>query len=142
MKQIITWISRLLIVATVTTGPAQAQTSEAKVVAYMKTRGWEPTSENRFAYLSEGSATTWRCRKFYAGVEYAIVAFSQDGDVTDMDVDVRHCDGRHFDSDNDVDDWGIVVFTGGGGTMDYRMKNYSSDTPDGESRCQYIIFCR
>jgi hypothetical protein len=114
-----------------------------KVVRDMKAKGWTQTADNRVAKLKEGGYTTWWNRSFYAALEYAVVAFSDDQDVEDVDVEVRDLDDDLIAKDDDVDPRAMATFTlKKERTLKIKMTNYASSTPDYASSCRYLIFYR
>jgi len=114
---------------------------QARVEKFMKDKGWTQTDVNRWADLKEGGYTSWWSRHFYSALEYAVIAFSDDPDVEDVDVEVRDMDGDIIAEDKDSDDWGIATFTlDEAQSLKIKMTNYSSKTPSYASRCRYLIF--
>lgn len=137
MKKII--LTCMIVLAGLT---AFSQSKEqTRVEKFMKERGWTQTDVNRWADLKQGGYTTWWNRSFYAALEYAVIAFSDDPDVEDVDVEVRDLDDNKIAADNDTDDWGIATFKlDEGQTLKIRMTNYKSETPTYASRCRFMIF--
>jgi hypothetical protein len=73
--------------------PINAQVNiRAEILAILRSKGYDDISEERYAYLKEGEdAQHWRT--FYAGVSYAIVAYTEDAGVRDIDVYLYDTDG-------------------------------------------------
>lgn len=112
-----------------------------RVVKLMTKKGWTQTDVNRWADLKEGGYTSWWSRHFYSSLEYAVVAFSDDPDVDDIDVEVRDMNDKRIAIDDDVDDVAIVTFDlDKAQNLKIKMTNYSSETPSYASRCRYLIF--
>ena len=120
---------------------AQHSAEYYKVTKFMKDRGWTLSADNRTANLKEGGYTTWWNRHYYANLEYAVVAFSDDPDVEDVDVEVRDLDGDLIAKDDDEESWAIARFQlDYAQTLKVKMTNYSSQTPNYASSCRYLIF--
>lgn len=112
-----------------------------RVVKMMKNKGWTQTDVNRWADLKEGGYTSWWSRHFYSSLEYAVVAFSDDSDVEDVDVEVRDMDDDLIAKDDDEEAIAIARFTlDEAQSLKIKMTNYSSETPSYASRCRYLIF--
>lgn len=121
----------------------KAQTTIREVTSYMKSSGDWIASDTKYANLVEDQQTTWWYRTFVHGYEYKIVAFSEDADVSDMELEVQYSDGTSFSYD--VSEWATVYIrplTKAGVRMRIRMKNYLSDDPDYASKCNFIVFLR
>src|SRR5688500_9463536 len=138
MKKIFsTWgriiIPLLLILASQT---VTAQTRISDVTSYMRNYGSWTSSETRSANLVEDQQTTWWYRTFVYGYEYKIVAYSEDGDVSDMELEVEYADGTTFSYD--IDEWATIYIrplTRSGVRLRIRMGNYLSVDPDFASKC-------
>src|SRR5690242_5175532 len=76
-----------------------------RVVAYMKSEGYTQTADNRWADIKVGGYTSWWSRSYYANLKYAVVAFSDDPDVYDVDVEVRDVTDALVAEDNSKDRW-------------------------------------
>src|SRR5689334_16011655 len=84
--------------------------------------------------------TVYYWKTFSANTTYAIYGFSEDNDVKDLDIEVQNDDGTTYVRDSKTDNEPVVVFTPSyTRTMKVIMKNYRSDTPDYESRCEFFI---
>lgn len=128
---------------TITNAFGQNSSEYYRVTKYMKDRGWALTPDNRWANLKESGYTSWWSRYFSSALEYAVVAFSDDPDVLDVDVEVTDLYGNEVSSDNDEDEWAIATFyLSYSRDLRIRMTNYSSLTPYYASRCRYLIFYR
>lgn len=129
----------ITIMAVAASGQNSAQYD--KVVKMMKNKGWTQTDVNRWADLKEGGYTSWWSRHFYSSLEYAVVAFSDDPDVDDVDVEVRDMDDKRIAIDDDNSNIGMARFTlDKAQSLKIKMTNYSSETPSYASRCRYLIF--
>lgn len=144
MKKIFKLLSIAIIFSLIIAGSNQSfgQYSESVVTSNMGSMGWK-LSNNRYAFLKEGVSTDWWSATFYSGTEYAVVAFSNDEDVEDMDVEVQYPGGGTYAKDKDTDDFAMVTFSPAvDRTLKIRMTNYASDTPDFASECHYLVFYR
>jgi hypothetical protein len=109
----------------------------------MRSSGNWISSETRSANLEEDQQTTWWYRTFSYGYEYKIVAYSEDVDVSDMQLEVEYSDGTFFSYD--IDEWATVYIrplTRAGVRMRIRMTNYLSDDPEYSSRCHFTVFLK
>jgi hypothetical protein len=118
-----------------------AQTTVSRVTSDMRYDDWT-AADKKYAYLQEDEQTAWWYRYFTLGYEYKIMAFSEDGDVIDVKLEVEYADGRSFDYD--IDDLASVYVKPltTGVRMRIRMSNYLSDDPDYASKCHFIVFLR
>jgi hypothetical protein len=92
-----------------------------------------------YGYIAQGE-TVYYYKTFYANTTYAIYGFSEDDNVNDLDIQVQYSDGTTYMNDSGSDNEPIVVFTPSyTRTMKVVLKNYSSDTPYNESRCEFLI---
>ncbi|TKK65972.1 hypothetical protein FC093_18385 [Ilyomonas limi] len=92
-----------------------------------------------YGYIAQGE-TVYYYKTFYANTTYAIYGFSEDENVNDLDIEVQYSDGTTYMNDSGSDDEPVVVFTPSyTRTMKVVLKNYSSYTPDDESRCEFLI---
>jgi len=129
-----------LIIITLT-GFGQNSKEYDRVVAYMKSEGYTQTADNRWADIKKGGYTTWWERSYYANLTYAVVAFSDDPDVYDIDVEVRDQNDALVAEDKSKDRWATATFTlNVGATLKIKMTNEGSNNPDNLSRCRYLIF--
>ncbi len=77
---------------------------------------------------------------FDAGVQYDIVALSEDMDVTDVDIEILTPDGYEYDKDTSTDRFAEVNFTPSyTRTLTIKVKNYSSNTPNYGSKVYFMI---
>jgi len=84
--------------------------------------------------------TVYYWKTFSANTTYAIYGFSEDDNVSDLDIEVQYDDGTTYTSDNGSNDEPVVVFRPSyTRTMKVILKNYRSDTPYDESRCEFMI---
>lgn len=130
------FIPLLLILASTT---VIAQSTISEVTSYMKILGWTK-GDARYANLKEDGNTSWWYRNFHYGYEYKIIAFSEDEDVIDMELEVQYADGRAFDYN--IDEWASVYVTPLSDvvSMRIRMQNFSSLTPYYASRCNFVVY--
>lgn len=92
-----------------------------------------------YGNIAQGE-TVYYWKTFYANTTYAIYGFSEDDNINDLDIEVQYDDGTTYMNDNGSDDEPVVVFTPSyTRTMKVILKNYSSDTPYDESRCDFLI---
>jgi len=112
------------------------------LISGMRDEGWE-LSENRTADLREGMSTTWYYRTFNTGLEYKVIALSEDDDVTDIDLVICYSDGQPYKSSVDESEIAEVSFQPAKDRyLKIKMTNYASDTPYYRSQCNYLIFYR
>lgn len=92
----------------------------------------------------EQGETGYAYRKFESDVSYRIVAFSDDADVTDVDLYVYDDDGELYKKDDDSEDIAIVEFKPWSGTREFKVvvKNVKSSTPNDESYVYFLIGCK
>lgn len=96
-------------------------------------------SKDIYGDIAQGE-TVYYWKTFYANNTYAIYGFSEDDNVNDLDLEVQYDDGTTYVSDSKSDALPVVVFTPGyTRTMKVILKNYDSDTPYDESRCEFFI---
>ena len=119
----------------------QAQTKVSQVTSDMRYDDWT-AGDKRYAYLEEDEQTTWWYRNFTLGYEYKIVAFSEDGDVLDVKLEVEYADGRYFDYDIDERASVYIKPITTGVRMRIRITNYLSNDPGYASKCHFIVFMR
>lgn len=100
--------------------------------------GWNIGNE-QYADLSQGKSA-YTIMNFTSGSHYAIIACSNDVDVTDVDVYVYLSDGTLFTKDTDSSALAIVDFNcTWSQQVKIVIKNYSSNTPNYSSRIRYFI---
>ena len=120
-----------------------AQTTLSQVKSIMRDRGWIATADSRYAYLKEGESTTDWYRIFYSTLEYAIVAYSDDEDVLDIDLQLNDAYGEAYIKDDEFDEFSILQFTPAYTiSLGIKMTNYSSIEKYLTSKCNYTIFYR
>ncbi|MVN23276.1 hypothetical protein [Mucilaginibacter arboris] len=138
---IISIISMVLLMVTLPQSKVFAIIKEADLIAEMKYQGWT-VSSNRFVDLKEGESCSWWYKSFFSNHEYKIVAFSEDDDVTDIDIEVQYTDGTSYRKDDDNDDLAVVQFNCyTTKVLGVRITNYASDSYYA-SRCKFIVFYR
>ncbi len=144
MKNVFNTICGLfLIVLLAAARPASAQHTESDVKSLMAIDDWTFAGDSRYAYLKEGGSTSWWYRTFRSDREYAVVAFSEDGDVDDVDLEIQTGSGYAFKRDVLIDALPIVTFSVGyDRQLRIKMTNYSSSTPNYASKCYFMIFYR
>jgi len=127
--------SALLIVASMA---ATAQTNYDTYKQTLIDNGYT-IADDKYCDLSEGQ-TCKAFHTFYHGNDYKVVAFSNDGDVTDIDVYLYDADGDVVDKDADATDLAVVNFSPTK-TGEYKIiwKNYASNSPKTESRVRCFV---
>lgn len=92
----------------------------------------------------EQGETGFAWRTFESDVSYRVVGFSDDADVTDVDLYLYDDDGELYKKDDDNEDIAIVEFQPWSSTrkMKVVIKNVSSRTPNDESYCYFLIGCK
>ncbi|PVD54274.1 hypothetical protein DC498_02530 [Terrimonas sp.] len=122
---------------------ANAQLTSSKVASIMENYGWTKKADTRYAYLKESESTTPVTYTFYYGLEYAIVAYSDDTDVQDIDIQVCYPSGNVYLQDNEFDDISILKFVPPYDmNRGVKITNYSSLEKHFTSKCNFIIFYR
>jgi hypothetical protein len=118
-----------------------AQTRYELLLQMLRSAGYSISTE-QYADLQQGEAAV-HTKSFVAGIEYAIVACSNDGDVTDLDIFVETPSGIVLYKDDDTSNLAIVRFSVSY-TRDLvvRIKNYASRTPYYASRCRFVVAYR
>lgn len=134
----------LLVAAILFATGASAQGSSARydqVVELIKSKGYSLSVNQGDGYvdLKQGEVGyVWK--EFYAGDDYMIVAFSDDGDVKDMDLFIEDEDGDVITKDDDASSVAAVTYTPSKNRkLKVRYKNTRSGTPNYESRCRLLI---
>lgn len=121
-----------------TAAAVKAQSKHDVVVATLKLMGYSIGQEWNCP-LKEGQYFT-KTFKFDEGVNFDIVALSEDGDVRDVDMEILSPYGTPLLKDTRSDNYAEVNFT-----PDYtrsltiKVKNYSSDAPNYASTVYFIV---
>lgn len=112
--------------------------SYARVLTMLKANGYT-ISQEKYSTLEEGESA-YGYKEFFAGNDYKIVAISNDANVTDIDLFVYDEDESDYTSDTKASEVAIVNFHPlSTREMRIEIKNVSSDTPDDESTCRYVV---
>ena len=113
--------------------------SIAELKSYLASEGYSVSTE-QYADLAQGS-TAGHSKSFYSGNKYVIVAISEDGDVTDIDIYLYRADGSEYSKDASSSKVAILEFEPTfSREMRVVIKNYASNTPYYKSRCKFLIF--
>jgi hypothetical protein len=127
----------------VATNAINAQSRISEVKSYMRTNGDWISSDSKYANLVEDQNTNWWYRTFAHGYEYKIVAFCEDGEINDMELEVQYSNGTSFSYDiGQLATIYIRPISKSGSKMRVRMRNFLSDDPDYASKCHFIVFFR
>ena len=95
--------------------------------------------ENQYGLLAAGE-TASLYRTFYPDRTYKVVAFSDDEDVTDVDVCAYNSDGTEYLKDADASSLASIVFTPYAARyLQIVWKNYATNTPRYKSTVYLII---
>jgi len=79
-------------------------------------------------------------KTFYAGLTYGILAFSDDGDVQDVDIYTYYSDGTLFMKDTSNANYAALDFVCySNTTLKIVIKNYKTNTPDYPSVCRFFV---
>lgn len=128
----------MLIIASIT---IYSQSNYEQYKTIYRSYGWYIGNE-QYADLVQGSAA-YTYMNFYSGYQYAIVACSNDNDVTDVDSFVYLSDGSLFMKDNDASRISIISFNcTWSQQVKIVIKNYASRTTNYASRIRYFIAYR
>jgi len=134
-------MKKILIACALMVTANQAATAQTNYETYKKTledQGYT-IAEDKYCDLSEGQ-TCKTTHTFYHGNDYKVVAFSNDGNVTDIDVYLYDSDGDQVDKDVDATDLAVVNFSPAkSGEYKIVWKNYASNTPKTESRVRCFV---
>ena len=140
MKKLFLLLSGILFIAT----QASAQKSEYynERVKNLKNLGYAICDE--YNVKVEQGETGYAYRSFESDVSYRIVAFSDDADVSDVDLYLYDDDGELYKKDDDQEDIAIVEFQPWSGTRKFKVvvKNVKSRTPNDESYIYFLIGCK
>ncbi len=115
-----------------------AQHVGSELRAYLRKEGYSISTE-QYAYLSKGEKAG-HTKTFYDGTQYAIVAYSENSDVKDVDIYLYDEDGSLLVKDTDSDTFAIISYTPYT-TREMRavIKNYDSYSSTKEYKCEFII---
>ncbi|MCU0392189.1 MAG: hypothetical protein MUE81_13810 [Thermoflexibacter sp.] len=111
-------------------------------VQYLKIitdKGWSVGDQMK-VNLSQGH-TGYDYRTFYAGLRYIIVASSDDGSVSDVDLYLYEADGTTLvRRDTDTSKLAVIEFTPATTRrLQIVIKNHASATPNFESTHRFIV---
>lgn len=91
-------------------------------------------------YNLKKGATASYTRTFYSSTQYAIVAISEDTDVSDIDIMLYETSGDLYKQDTEADATPIVDFAPSvTRSMKVVVKNYNTSTPNYASPVRLII---
>jgi len=135
-------MKKLLITCVLMATVSMAATAQTNYETYKRTleNNGYTIAYDGYCDLSEGQ-TCKAFHTFYKGNDYKVVAFSNDGDVTDIDVYLYEKNGDdQIDKDADATDLAVVNFSPSY-TRECKIvwKNYASNSPKTESRVRCFI---
>lgn len=115
-----------------------AQNVGAEVKAYLKKKGYSISTE-QYAYLSKGEKAG-HTKKFYSGLTYAIIAYSEEYGVKDIDIYLYDDDGSVLVKDTDSQKLAVVTYAPYvSRDMRVVVKNYESESSVKDYKCKIII---
>jgi len=115
-----------------------AQNLGAELKALLKEKGYS-ISKELFSDLAEGE-TAYYTKTFYAGTNYAIIAYSEEYGVSDIDIYLYDDDGSVLVKDTDSDQSALVEYSPYvSREMKVVIKNYNSESSVKEYDCRFII---
>lgn len=118
--------------------PMKSQSVYSKVVRYMRNNGGYSLSTAKYGYINKGEKF-YNYKTFSAGLEYAIVAYSENQNV-DVDLYLYDYDGYLKLKDTGSGEWALLNFsTWEQMRMKIVVKNYSYY---GNAKCEVLIFYR
>ena len=125
----------------IATGGVYAQGTSFKynfVKGYLIGEGYK-ICEDKYCLSAQGESCNIY-RTFYPNTTYKIVAFSDDEDVTDMDVALYYSNGSVYAKDVDGSAMAAIVIAPYTSTyLEAVWKNYASNTPRYKSNVYLII---
>lgn len=134
MKRI---IALLLTIACFSIG-ASAQTRYDKVRQMLADKGYT-IGKTESQYLSVGKNFT-KTLNFEKNTEYIVVAFSDDDDVTDIDLYITKSDGEEYKRDNDRSSVSVVSFHAyEDRDLTLKITNYASNDHENRSKVWYVV---
>lgn len=152
MKQISNLVCKaiLLSMIVVSSVKASAQCNHSQVVSFMQDKGWAISPDNRFEYAKATKQTELEYYNFDSSHKYAIVAFTQNKDVKDFDLEVQKSNGslynkkyntrllaKMFSCQFDAP----IYFLNPGENVRLGIKiNVNVSNPEYSSQCHYMIF--
>lgn len=111
-----------------------------EIKGYITGMGYKVDDSNVFFENLEEGNFFYCYKTFSPGLDYILFAFSEDGDVNDIDAYLLNSDGSTYKKDNDTKNSALIEYTPSIEiTRKCMVKNYSSDTPYYASRCWLII---
>lgn len=121
-----------------TAAAVHAQSKYNVIVATLKLMGYSIGQEWNCP-LKEGQYFT-KTFTFDEGVNFDIIALSEDGDVRDVDMEILTPGGYTYAKDTRTDNYAEVNFTPTfTRELTIRVKNYSSDAPNYASTVYFIV---
>ena len=135
MKNIYLPIVMVLIASTV----FAQKTEEKEIKSLMKDLGYS-WSETRSVKLMEGQSEYY-WRSFFSGNEYAVLAFSEDDNVHDIDIYLYNEEGSLIYQSKASENFDIIEFSPDmAGQVKVVIKNYDSLMTDEEYKCKFMMF--
>jgi len=119
----------------------KSQTVEQKIVTYMASYGYTLSSSSEYTYLAEGSSKSFY-KTFEAGLDYAVVAFSESVAVYDVDLFCYTTSGVLQAKATDSNDWAMLTYTAKSYDNRYILtyKNYDSASSSSTYKIKCAIF--
>ena len=140
MNKLLSLLAAMLLFAAGATAQSKGSRYD-QVVNLIKSKGYSLSVNQGDGYvdLKQGEVGfVWK--EFYNGDNYMVVAFSDDDDVTDMDLFIEDEDGDVISKDDDASSVAVVTYTPSKDRkLKVRYKNTRSGTPAYESRCRLLI---
>lgn len=131
-----TIITLAVLLSTITA--AISQNTGREIKAYLRQEGFSISTE-QYANLSEGETARY-FKNFYSGTDYAIIAYSEESGVQDIDVYLYDDDGSLIVKDTDTKDIAIITYSPYvTRQMKVVIKNYNSTSSYHEYDCKFII---
>lgn len=113
-------------------------TKEKEVKAWLRSEGYTIATE-QYANITKGN-TAYYWKSFSAGTEYKVIGWSEDNDVTDIDLYIYEEDDELYASDTKVDALPEIEFELlFSRDLKVVIKNTTSSTPNYESKISFII---
>jgi hypothetical protein len=140
-SSLISIIAMVVIMVSLTSAKSLSNYSEEDIISINKAYGWKVSSVLQVD-LKEGQSSYLWFKNYLAGVQYKVVAFSEDDEVTDVDLKIQYANGTLYGEDDDDSDMAIVelspYYTR---RLGVKVTNYASNRPYYQtSRCKFIIF--
>lgn len=81
---------------------APAQTTSSQIVSLMKEMGWKASSIQVSTAMIEGEQNALSLYHFDSAYKYAIIAFSENFEVGDIQLEMKNRNGKRFKKDYDL----------------------------------------